>query len=77
MSTTKTIGRPATKPASKQGQKIRRARRAAQLTVAQAAKRAGVTPSSWYDWEAGRFEPRMATLKKIAKAIKVGLIELV
>ncbi len=36
------------------------------------ANRAGVTPSTIYNWERGRFEPKATQLRAVARALGVG-----
>ncbi|HEY1687193.1 MAG TPA: helix-turn-helix transcriptional regulator [Tepidisphaeraceae bacterium] len=53
------------------GDKIKRAREKLGLTQEEAAKLAGLSgKSAWYHLETGRRQPSMATLDKIAKALK-------
>ena len=53
------------------GERLRRAREAAGLTVADAAGRLGVLKSTWQAWEAGRKEPRANRLAMIAGVLGV------
>lgn len=53
------------------GGRIARAREAAGLTVAQAARRLGVKTATWQSWENDRAEPRANKLQMIAGAFGV------
>lgn len=53
------------------GGRIARAREAAGLTVAQAARRLGVKTATWQGWENDRAEPRSNKLQMIAGAFGV------
>lgn len=52
---------------------IREWREQAGLTQAQLAARLDVTPSSVYNWEAGKSEPRAAQLKAMARLFGVSM----
>jgi len=52
-----------------QGEKVRSARQARGLSVADLAKRAGVDPVTIYRLESGERKPRAATLSKIIKTL--------
>ena len=55
---------------------IRRIRREQGLTQVQASQRAGVTQSSWSDYESGRIDIRISSLAKIAVGLDVPIIHL-
>ena len=58
--------------------KIRRLREAKGLSVQQAAEAVGLTRFGWYQVESGRrADPSVSTLQKIARALDVGLDDLV
>ncbi len=48
---------------------LRTERRWSQLEL---ANRVGVTPSTIYNWERGRFEPKATQLRAVARAFGVG-----
>ncbi|MEC7161538.1 MAG: helix-turn-helix transcriptional regulator [Pseudomonadota bacterium] len=50
---------------------VRAARKAARLTYDQAAKRAGMSKSGWWEIENGRTDPRASTLAAMAQALAV------
>jgi len=50
---------------------IRELREAAGLTQLELAVRVGVTPSTVYNWESGRAEPRVSQLRRVAEAFGV------
>lgn len=52
---------------------IREWRETAGLTQAQLAARLAVTPSSVYNWETGKSEPRASQLKAMAKLFGVSM----
>jgi len=54
-------------------QTIREWREQTGLTQAQLAARLDVTPSSVYNWEAGKSEPRAAQLKAMAQLFGVSM----
>ena len=58
---------------------VRELREAAGLTQLELAVRVGVTPSTVYNWESGRSEPRVSQLRRVAEAfgVKMDDIELV
>ena len=56
---------------------IAAARVRAGLTPIQLAKKVGVSPSSVCEWELADHEPRLPTLRKLAKVLRVSLAELV
>lgn len=41
------------------------------LTLAQMAKKAGVTPQTIYAWKAGRAKPTLASIYKLARCFEV------
>lgn len=51
------------------GDRIRAARKAAGLTQAEVCKRLGVGSTTVNQWERGKREPKMITVKRIAAAI--------
>ena len=53
------------------GQRIRRLRLTAGLTIAVAARAAGVSETSWYAWERGAKTPRLWRAGAIASALNV------
>jgi transcriptional regulator with XRE-family HTH domain len=50
---------------------IRQLREEHNLTQLQLANRAGVTPSTVYNWERGRFEPGAMQLRAVARAFGI------
>ena len=50
---------------------IRELRKEKGWSQAELAHRAGVAPSSVYNWESGRFEPRASQLRDLAAALDV------
>lgn len=50
---------------------IRELREAAGLTQLELAVRVGVTPSTIYNWETGRAEPRVSQLRRVAETFSV------
>lgn len=54
-------------------QTIRELREARGWSQAELAFRAGVSPSTVYNWEAGRFEPKASQLRKLAAALEVSM----
>lgn len=58
---------------------IRELRQEKGWSQAELAHRAGVAPSSIYNWESGRYEPRASQLRELADALGVKMddIELV
>ncbi len=52
-------------------QTIRQLREAKGWTQLQLANKAGVTPSTIYNWERGRFEPKASQLRAVARALGV------
>ena len=50
---------------------IRELRKEKGWSQAELAHRAGVAPSSVYNWESGRFEPRASQLRDLAQALDV------
>ena len=58
---------------------IRQLREERGWTQLELANRLGVTPSTIYNWERGRFEPRASQLRQLAQAfaVKMDDIELV
>ncbi len=43
------------------------------MVPAELAFRSGVSPSTVYNWEAGRFEPKASQLRKVAQALEVSM----
>lgn len=58
------------------GAKIREARRAAQLSQEQLAKKLRKKQPEISAWERGDHEPQLLTIKRIAKALHVSIAEL-
>ena len=56
---------------------IARAREAAHVTQAELARRIGKPRSQVCDWEAGRRNPKLDTLKKIADVLGIELTDLI
>jgi transcriptional regulator with XRE-family HTH domain len=54
-------------------QTIREYREALGWSQAELAFRSGVSPSTVYNWESGRFEPKASQLRKVAQALKVSM----
>lgn len=52
---------------------IRELREAHQLTQLELATRVGVTPSTVYNWERGRNEPRVTQLRTLARVFGVAM----
>lgn len=52
---------------------IREHRESKGWSQADLAFRAGVSPSTIYNWEAGRFEPKASQLRKLAQALEVSM----
>jgi transcriptional regulator with XRE-family HTH domain len=50
---------------------IRQLREEHNLTQLALANRAGVTPSTIYNWESGRFEPKALQLRAVARVFGV------
>ena len=50
---------------------IRELREAHGWTQLQLANRLGVTPATIYNWESGRYEPRVTQLRELARAFDV------
>ena len=61
---------------NKTGESIRNARKAQNLTQAQLAQAAGIAVNSVRLYEAGKLSPKIETLKKIAAALNVSVIDL-
>lgn len=57
--------------------RLKQLRAQQQITQAVLAKRAGVTLSYIGRLEIGRHDPQLSTLKKLAKALRVSITELV
>jgi len=57
-------------------QTIRQLREAKNWTQAELAHRAGVAPSTIYNWERGKFEPRVGQLRDLAAALGVRMDEI-
>jgi DNA-binding XRE family transcriptional regulator len=53
--------------------RLRQLREAAGLTVMQAACAAGINRVSWHKLEAGQYDPSLATARRLARALGVGL----
>ena len=58
------------------GARIRIARTKAGLTMREAAERIGRTKQSWEQWEQGKRHPRMDTMREIAGALGMTVVEL-
>jgi transcriptional regulator with XRE-family HTH domain len=58
------------------GPNIKRRREALGLDQKTAAKRADVMQSTWCDWEAGKMNPRVDRLPRIARVLKCEVAEL-
>ncbi len=43
------------------------------LTVEEAAKKAGISPRTLYNWESGKSEPMAGKLNRVCKVYKMGL----
>jgi transcriptional regulator with XRE-family HTH domain len=56
---------------SRMGKRIKRAREAKAMTQAVLAERAGITRKYVIDLEAGRYDPTVGVLRRIAKALGV------
>ena len=61
-------------------QTIEELRRARGWTQLELANRLGVTPSTIYNWERGRYEPRVSQLRDLARLFgvrmdEIGLVE--
>jgi len=52
---------------------IRDYREARGWSQAELAFRSGVSPSTVYNWEAGRFEPKASQLRKVALALEISM----
>ena len=52
-------------------------RRAASLTQAQLAEKAGLRPASISDIEGGKIDPRLSTLKALAEALGLGVEDII
>lgn len=61
---------------SKYGENIRRIRREKELSQEKLAELAGLDPKTIIQIEGGRRNPTLGSLQKIAKALKVDLIDL-
>ena len=55
---------------------LRTLREAKGLTQAQLANAVGVAPSSVYNWERGKFEPRASQLRELARVLGVRMDEI-
>ncbi len=55
---------------------IRQLREEHKLTQLELANRAGVTPSTVYNWERGRFEPKATQLRAVARAFGISSDEI-
>jgi transcriptional regulator with XRE-family HTH domain len=58
------------------GRRIRAAREAKEMTQATLAARAGISRKYVVDLEAGRYDPTVGVLRRIAKALGVPVTEL-
>jgi transcriptional regulator with XRE-family HTH domain len=58
------------------GRRIRAAREAKEMTQAMLAARAGISRKYVVDLEAGRYDPTVGVLRRIAKALGVPVTEL-
>jgi hypothetical protein len=72
------VGRPAhdadlTTDAGRFGARLRAARQSAGLSVLDAARRALVTPGTWYDWELGRRSEGIQRFAAIVRAVLAAL----
>jgi len=75
-------GRPRTipdgqRPAARIGAAIHAARRAAGLTVEEAARKLRVPISRWYQWEQGRAVPRLHQLAPICDVLGCALAAII
>ena len=52
---------------------IRELRQARGWTQLELANRLGITPSSVYNWESGKFEPKASQLRALARAFGVSM----
>ena len=52
-------------------EKIKAAREAVHLTISEAARRAGMGKSGWWEIEAGRADPRASTIASMAQVLSV------
>ncbi len=55
---------------------IRELRQERGWTQLELANRVGVTPSSVYNWESGKFEPKASQLRALARAFAVSMDEI-
>lgn len=62
---------PAKRIRTRQGEKIRQARKIRKLTARQLAELVGVTEGAVIHWETGRFSPRQAMQVRIAHELEV------
>ena len=60
-------------PTMKNRRTIRDYREARGWSQAELAFRSGVSPSTVYNWEAGRFEPKASQLRKVALALEISM----
>lgn len=56
---------------------LKNARKSAYLTQAQVAKELGVVESCYANWEQGRTEPSIDSLRKLSKILNVSIDELI
>lgn len=56
---------------------LKNARKSAYLTQAQVAKGLGVVESCYANWEQGRTEPSIDSLRKLSKILNVSIDELI
>jgi transcriptional regulator with XRE-family HTH domain len=64
-------------PIERMAMKLRKIRKARKLTQGQLAERAGVTREYIARLEAGRYDPTLSTIEKLAKALRVKVNDLV
>lgn len=60
------------------GERVREARQAAGLSIAEAGRRAGISRSSWHDLESGHRgnNPTLSTVAAVAQALGLSMLEL-
>jgi transcriptional regulator with XRE-family HTH domain len=64
-------------PIKRMAMKLKKIRQERQLTQEQLAERAGVTREYIARLEAGRYDPSLSTIEKLAKALRVKVNDLV